>query len=77
MRIPFHDATPEETINAVGVASPKAHGQAITKVEIEYLIASWNLFGSSQSLMIQNRKVKIESVMIIGTKTYEILSANT
>jgi hypothetical protein len=36
-------AIPVPTITAVGVASPKAHGHAITRVEIPKLKANWNL----------------------------------
>ena len=34
IKIPYEAATPVPTITAVGVAKPRAHGQAITKVEI-------------------------------------------
>ena len=34
IKIPIFAATPHETIIAVGVAKPRAHGHAITKVDI-------------------------------------------
>lgn len=34
IKIPWEAARPVPTITAVGVANPKAHGQAITRVEI-------------------------------------------
>ena len=34
MRIPYDAARPVPTMTAVGVARPRAHGQAITRVEI-------------------------------------------
>ena len=40
IRMPYEAATPVPTITAVGVASPRAHGHAITKVEIPKLKAN-------------------------------------
>ena len=40
MSIPYEAATPVPTMTAVGVASPKAHGQAMTRVEIPKLKAN-------------------------------------
>lgn len=40
IRIPYVAATPVPTITAVGVASPRAQGQAMTKVEIPKLNAN-------------------------------------
>ena len=39
MRIPFDAPTPVPTITAVGVASPKAHGHAVTRTETPNMIA--------------------------------------
>ena len=39
---PNEAAMPVPTITAVGVASPSAHGQAITRVDIPKLKANWN-----------------------------------
>ena len=40
MRIPFSAPFPVPTIMAVGVASPSAHGQAITRTEIKIVRAN-------------------------------------
>ncbi len=40
IRIPYDAAIPVPTITAVGVARPRAHGQAITNVEIPKLKAN-------------------------------------
>ena len=42
IRIPKEAATPVPTMTAVGVASPKAQGHAMTSVEIPKLNANWN-----------------------------------
>ena len=42
--IPKDAAIPVPTITAVGVASPSAHGHAITRVDIPKLNAKTNLF---------------------------------
>ena len=43
MRIPFSAPLPVPTMMAVGVASPKAHGQAMTRTEIKVLMAKAKL----------------------------------
>jgi hypothetical protein len=40
IRIPYDAAIPVPTITAVGVARPRAHGQAITNVDIPKLKAN-------------------------------------
>ena len=51
IKIPWFAAMPVATITAVGVARPRAHGQAITKVAIPNLNANVN-FEIRWSLMI-------------------------
>ena len=46
--MPNDAATPVPTITAVGVAKPKAQGQAITKVDIPKLKAKLNLVSPSE-----------------------------
>jgi len=43
IKTPKFAATPVPTITAVGVAKPKAHGHAITRVEIPNVNAKKNL----------------------------------
>jgi hypothetical protein len=45
-RIPFCAAFPIPTINAVGVANPSAHGQAIINTATKLIRATLKLFGS-------------------------------
>jgi hypothetical protein len=40
IRMPYEAAIPVPTITAVGVASPRAHGHAITNVEMPKLNAN-------------------------------------
>ena len=58
---------------AVGVASPKAHGQEITRTEIAQFKAKWKSLFPRVSHRI---KVIIEIVITVGTKTPLILSAS-
>ena len=58
---------------AVGVASPKAHGQEITRTEIAQFKAKWK----SLFLRVNHKmKVMIAIVITVGTKTPLILSAS-
>jgi hypothetical protein len=59
---------------AVGVANPKAQGQAITNTETEANRACENEF--SPPKIIQTPKVKIEIRITTGTKIPAILSTN-
>jgi hypothetical protein len=70
--IPFFAHTHVQTIIAVGVASHKAHGQAITKVATADIIASV-IF---QVIKYQDVKVITDIIIITGTKIDETLSAN-
>jgi hypothetical protein len=72
--IKIHDlaAIPLHTITAVGVASPRAQGQAITIT----LQASSKAFSKVQSkTKNQTINVTIERRITVGTKIFEILSA--
>lgn len=85
IKIPNEAAIPVPTITAVGVAKPRAHGQAITRVEIPKLKANTNLdllpmnsFSLPRSEYANaNQKihVKIANTTIVGTKNLAILSA--
>ena len=78
-------ATPVPTITAVGVARPRAQGQAITRVDIPNLKANSNLdspfkfrFYIPRALNAyanQNIHVRIAIRIMLGTKYLEILSA--
>ena len=59
------------TIKAVGVASPKAHGQAITITLTAKSIASTAVAPRNEYQMI---KVKMAIIITAGTKILEILS---
>jgi len=50
IRIPYEAATPVPTMTAVGVANPRAQGQAMTSVEIPKLKANWNLVSPCKSI---------------------------
>lgn len=52
IRTPKEAAMPVPTMTAVGVASPKAHGHAITSVEIAKPNANSNLVNESLSRII-------------------------
>ena len=63
---------PVATIIAIGVASPKAHGQEITKTEI----AKFKENSKPYPKIIQTTKVIKEIIITVGTKIAEILSAS-
>jgi len=73
MRTPFCAHLPVPTINAVGVANPSAHGQAMTITAEKY-----NNEAVSPAHTIKNRtRNTTNAIMItVGTNTAEILSAN-
>ena len=73
MSKPFRDALPVATTTAVGVANPKAQGQAITNTAIKLEMA----FPHSGAGPTLNHKINviIASTMTVGVKTPEILSA--
>jgi hypothetical protein len=77
-------ATPVPTITAVGVASPNAHGHAITSIEMPKVNAKSNLVFFPKSMCslaleytIENHtiQVRIARITIAGTKYLAILSA--
>ena len=70
--IPLFAPIPEPTINAVGVASPRAQGQAITKTAT----ATPRDLLKSPEKYSQFKNVKIAKAKITGTKTEVILSAS-
>lgn len=57
---------------AVGVASPKAHGQAITITAAKYKSDTEK---ETPSIKYQTTKVKRAIIITVGTKTADILSA--
>ncbi len=59
---------------ATGVASPKAHGQDITRTQIAKLM-QWDAM-KAPSTMSQTKRVIIASSETMGTKTDATLSAN-
>jgi len=67
--MPFFDPRPVPTIIAVGVASPKAQGQAITNTATALIIAD----AKSRLTKYQPKKVKKAMKIITGTKIPEIL----
>jgi hypothetical protein len=69
--IPFLAQTHVHTIIAVGVASQRAHGQAITNVATAAIIAAL-IF---HVMKYQDRKVIIDITIITGTNIHETLSA--
>jgi len=87
IRIPYEAARPVPTMTAVGVARPRAQGQAMTKVEIPKSKAKLNRVEVSSSLrprllsvslnVIVNQIIqsRIASKTITGTKIEDILSA--
>ena len=70
--IPADAPFPVATKSATGVASPSAHGHAITSSATAARIESW----SELSSKYQVTNVAIASAMTIGTKTLLIRSAN-
>src|SRR5699024_12262172 len=58
---------------AIGVAKPRAHGQAITKTEIAIVKANVR---DSPPIKYQPSPETIDNPITIGTKIPEILSAN-
>ena len=71
MSIPFSAPFPVPTIIAVGVASPSAHGQAITNTAINIVSANT----SPDPLIYHARPATIAITITIGTKYPEIVSA--
>jgi hypothetical protein len=71
MRIPFFAHTPVPTIIAVGVARPRAQGQAITRSATDAIIAF------DMSHVMRNQAIKVINAMtiIVGTNIQETLSA--
>jgi hypothetical protein len=83
IKTPKEAAIPVPTITAVGVAKPKAQGQAMTKVDIPKLNANTNfvyfpVYSSSPLVYTKvNQKIEviIERITIAGTKYLAIVSA--
>src|SRR3989344_4582493 len=71
-KIPFSAPLPVPTIMAVGVAKPKAHGQAITITAVKAINAKDNVAPSTK---YQTVKVMIAKTITTGTNQAEILSA--
>src|SRR5699024_1494816 len=71
--IPFSAARPEPAIIDVGVASPSAHGHAITKIEIVGIKLDRKSPGVT--IKYQTKKVITAIRTTTGTNTPEILSA--
>jgi len=74
IRMPFSAARPVATITAVGVASPKAHGQAIIRTETKLKSALVRTGSGPKS----NQIIKTSTAKDIttGTKKLAILSAS-
>ena len=69
--MPFAAPKPVPTITAVGVASPKAQGQAITSTSVKTLRANENSFPA-----ISQTAAAVTAIIITtGTKTPATLSA--
>ena len=73
IRTPSLAARPVPTIRAVGVASPNAHGQAITITATAKSIAETAL---AFNQLNQTTKVTIAMIKTAGTKTWAIRSVN-
>jgi hypothetical protein len=72
IRTPDLAASPVQTITAVGVANPRAQGQAITIT----LQASNNAFSKLLPMIkYQTKKVRIERVITTGTNIFDMVSA--
>ena len=71
IKIPFFAARPIPTIIAVGVASPIAHGQEITKTAIDLKKASTE---SMSKIKCEIKYVPIDIKITIGTKIELTLS---
>ena len=71
IRMPSWAPRPVPTSNAVGVASPSAHGQAM----ISTATAAANAFVAPAPSSSQNARVATDSAMTTGTKTAETRSA--
>ncbi len=71
IKIPISAPLPVPTIMAVGVASPKAQGHAITSTEIALIRPADGLPKTN----VQTKKVMMAMMMIAGTKYSEIVSA--
>ncbi len=72
--MPFEAPFPIPTISAVGVASPKAHGQAIISTAIK--LSSALLITDSSPKTNQPINVNNAVKIIAGTKTAATLSAS-
>ncbi len=71
--MPFSAPRPVPTITAVGVASPMAHGQAMTSTETKFKRAT--LKEGSEGAKYHTAKVISAMTMTTGTKTAATLSA--
>src|SRR5699024_8196616 len=73
IKTPFSAPLPVPTMIAIGVAKPRAHGQAITKTEIAIVKANVR---DSPPIKYQPSPEIIDNPITTGTKIPEILSAN-
>ena len=71
IKIPFSAPFPIPTIIAVGVANPKAHGQAITSTAIIF-VKAW----AKDPKSYQTTKVRTAKTKTIGTKYEDTISAS-
>ena len=73
IKIPNSAALPTPTVTAVGVAKPKAQGQATTKIDIRQVSENNNV-APKMKYQIQNTIIAI--VKITGIKYETIVFAN-
>ena len=71
--IPFCAHFPVPTINAVGVAKPRAHGQAMTITAEKY---SSDAVSPAPTMKNHTRNTNNAMMITVGTNTADILSAN-
>ena len=72
--MPLSAPKPVPTMTAVGVASPMAHGQAITSTATMLISArvNWETAGLTGDRKYQPRKVSTAAPITAGTNTAEI-----
>ena len=72
IKTPYSAPLPVPTIKAVGVANPKAQGQAITITEVKAIKAKDKEAFKKKN---QTTKVMMAKIITVGTKIAAILSA--
>ena len=70
-RMPYCEPRPVPTTMAIGVASPSAHGHAMTRIEIAIVRLNW----TSRPASIHPMKTRTATTMTDGTNTAATLSA--